>query len=280
MTSPPAQDRVLVIEPDRVEWNYWRDLWHFRELLVILAWRDVAVRYKQTAIGIAWAVIRPLLTVIVFTVVFGRVAGLPSEGAAPYAVLVATGMLPWFLMSGVVTEASQSLVANGNLIGKVYFPRLIVPMAATVVSVVDFLVNLGMLALVLAWFGFVPSWKLVFLPFVVLLAIAAGLGPAILLAALNVKYRDFRYVIPFVVQFGLYLSPVGFSSAVIPEEWRLLYGLNPAVGVIDGFRWCVIGGESRLDGPGLLLNLVTVIGLAWIGVRHFRRTERSFADVI
>lgn len=280
MTSPPAQDRVLVIEPDRAEWNYWRDLWQFRELLVILAWRDVAVRYKQTAVGIAWAVIRPLLTVIVFTVVFGRVAGLPSEGAAPYAVLVATGMLPWFLMSGIVTEASQSLVANGNLIGKVYFPRLIVPMAATAVSVVDFLVNLGMLALVLAWFGFVPSWKLVFLPFVVLLAIAAGLGPAILLAALNVRYRDFRYVIPFVVQFGLYVSPVGFSSAVIPEEWRLLYGLNPAVGVIDGFRWCVIGGESRLDGPGLLLNLVTVIGLAWIGVRHFRRTERSFADVI
>ena len=280
MTSPPAQDRVLVIEPDRVEWNYWRDLWHFRELLVILAWRDAAVRYRQTAIGIAWAVIRPLLTVIVFTVVFGRVAGLPSEGAAPYAVLVATGMLPWFLMSGIVTEASQSLVANGNLIGKVYFPRLIVPMAATVVSVVDFLVNLGMLALVLAWFGFVPSWKLVFLPLVVLLAIAAGLGPAILLSALNVEYRDFRYVIPFVVQLGLYVSPVGFSSAVIPEEWRLLYGLNPAVGVIDGFRWCVIGGEGRLDGPGLVLNLVTVIGLAWIGVRHFRRTERSFADVI
>ena len=280
MTPASATERVLVIEPGRLERNYWGDLWRYRDLLLILAWRDVAVRYKQTAVGVAWAVVRPFLTMVVFTVVFGRIAGLPSEGDAPYAVMVFTGMLPWFLMSGTVTEASDSLVSNANLIGKVYFPRLIVPVAAAAVAVIDALVNLAMLALVLAWFGFAPSWHVVFLPVAVAAAAAAGLGPALQLAALNVRYRDFRYVIPFVVQFGLYVSPVGFSSAVVPERWRLLYHLNPAVGVIDGFRWCVLGGESRLYGPGLLINLCTIAGLAWLGVRYFRRTERGFADVI
>lgn len=276
----PARERVLVIEPGRLERNYWGDLWRYRDLLLILAWRDVAVRYKQTAVGVIWALIRPLLTTVVFTLVFGRLAALPSDGQAPYALMVFTGMLPWFLMSGTVTEASDSLVSNANLIGKVYFPRLIVPIAAAVVAVVDFLVNLAMLALLLAWFGVLPSWHIAFLPIVAAAAVATGLGPAILLTALNVRYRDFRYVIPFVMQFGLYVSPVGFSSAVVPERWRLLYHLNPAVGVIDGFRWCVIGGESRLYGPGILLNLCTLALFAWFGVRYFRRTERSFADVI
>ena len=276
----PAQERILVIEPGRLERNYWGDLWRYRDLLLILAWRDVAVRYKQTAVGVAWALVRPFMTMLVFTMVFGRLAGLPSDGQAPYAVMVFTGMLPWFLISGAVTEASDSLVSNANLIGKVYFPRLIVPISAIAVVVVDFLVNLAMLALVLAWFGFVPSWRIVFLPLAAVAAVAAGLGPAILLAALNVRYRDFRYVVPFVVQFGLYVSPVGFSSTVVPERWRLLYHLNPAVGVIDGFRWCVIGGESRLHGPGILLNLCTLVLLAGFGVWYFRRTERGFADVI
>ncbi len=239
-----APERSLVIEPGRSDRNYWRDLWHYRELMLILAWRDVAVRYKQTVVGVAWAVIRPFLTMVVFTVVFGRLAGLPSDGRAPYAVMVFTGMLPWFLMSGIVTDASGSLVANANLIGKVYFPRLAVPIAATLVNLVDFLVNLAMLALVLAWFGFVPSWRIVALPAFILAAIAASLGPAILLSALNVRFRDVRYVIPFVIQLGLYVSPVGFSSTVVPESWRFLYHLNPAVGVIDGFRWCIIGGRS------------------------------------
>ncbi|SFU47192.1 lipopolysaccharide transport system permease protein [Methylobacterium sp. 174MFSha1.1] len=211
-----AQERSLVIEPGRSDWNYWGDLWHYRELMLIMAWRDVSVRYKQTAIGVLWAVIRPLLTTIVLTVVFGRLAGLPSDGQAPYAVMVFTGMLPWFLMSGIVTEASGSLVANANLVGKVYFPRLIVPIATTLVNLVDFLVNLAMLALVLAWFGFVPSWRIVFLPLVTAAAVAAALGPGIILSALTVKYRDFRFVVPFVIQFGLYVTPVGFSSAVIP----------------------------------------------------------------
>lgn len=275
-----ARDRVLVIEAGRSDRTYWRDLWHYRELMLILAWRDVAVRYKQTVIGIVWAVIRPFLTMVVFTVVFGRLAGLPSDGSAPYPVMVFTGLLPWFLMSGIVTEAATSLVVNAHLIGKVYFPRLIVPLATTVVNLVDFAVNLAMLALILAWFGFVPSWRILFLPLVTLAALAASLGPAILLTALTVRYRDFRYVVPFVIQFGLYVSPVGFSSAVIPEDWRLLYHLNPAVGVIDGFRWCVIGGESRLNGPGLLVNLGVIVLTGWLGLRYFRRTERSFADVI
>ena len=280
MLTSPAEERVLVIEPGRIEQNYWRDQWHYRELLVILAWRDVAVRYKQTVLGLIWAAIRPFMTTVVFTLVFGRLAGLPSDGPVPYAVMVFTGMLPWFLISGVVTEAADSLVANASLIGKVYFPRLIVPVATTVVVLVDFLVNLVVLALVLAWFGVAPSWHVVFLPLAVALAILAGLGPAVLLTALNVRYRDFRYVVPFVIQFGLYLSPVGFSSTVVPERWRLLYALNPAVGAIDLFRWCVIGGQSRLDARGLLLNLGTIALLLWCGVRYFRRTERAFADVI
>lgn len=278
--TAPAQDRTLVIEPGRSDWNYWRDLWHYRELMLILAWRDVAVRYKQTAVGVAWALIRPFLTMVVFTLVFGRLAGLPSDGRAPYAVMVFCGMLPWFLISGIVSEASGSLVSNASLIGKVYFPRLIVPVAAAVVIGVDFLVNLGVLALILAWFGFVPSWHIVFLPAFVLAALAASLGPAIFLAALNVRFRDVRYVIPFLIQLGLYVSPVGFSSTVVPESWRVLYNLNPAVGIINGFRWCIIGGEIRLDGPSLAVNGAITILLAWCGLRYFRRTERSFADVI
>jgi lipopolysaccharide transport system permease protein len=270
---------LLVLEPGRTERYYWRDLWAYRELFAILAWRDVAVRYKQTVIGVAWAVVRPLLTMVVFTVVFGRLAKLPSEGA-PYPVMVFVGMLPWFLFSTILGEASGSLVGNANLVGKVYFPRLIIPASSAVVALVDFAINLAILFALMAWYGFAPTWHIALLPAFVLLATLASLGPAFLITALNVKYRDFRYIIPFIVQFGLYISPVGFSSAVVPEDLRFWYSLNPVVGVIDGFRWCVLGGVSQLYMPGFLLSLAVVAFFLWLGITYFRRTERSFADLI
>jgi lipopolysaccharide transport system permease protein len=275
-----AGERVLVLEPGRAERHYWRDLWHYRELFAILAWRDVAVRYKQTAIGVAWAVVRPLLTMVVFTVVFGRLAGLPSDGSTPYAVLVFAGLLPWFLFASILSEASASLVGNANLIGKVYFPRLIIPTAAAAVALVDFAVNLAILLAIMVWYQVMPGWEIALLPAFVALAVLASLGPALLITALNVKYRDFRYIIPFIVQLGLYVSPVGFSSAVVPDAWRLWYSLNPVVGVIDGFRWCLLGGESGLYLPGFALSLAVVALFLWLGVSYFRRTERSFADLV
>jgi len=272
--------RVLVIEPGRAEQRYWRDIWSYRELFVILAWRDVAVRYKQTFIGIAWSIARPLLTVVIFTVVFGRLANLPSENSAPYPIMVFAGMLPWFLFSTILTEASSSLVGNSNLIGKVYFPRIIIPAASAVTALVDFSINLIMLVGLMAWYACAPSWRLLLLPGFVTLAVLASLGPALLITALNVKYRDFRYIIPFIVQFGLYVSPVGFSSAVVPERWRFWYSLNPVVGVVDGFRWCIIGGQSAVYLPGFLLSLGVVAIFLWIGIAYFRRMERTFADLI
>jgi lipopolysaccharide transport system permease protein len=217
---------------------------------------------------------------VVFTIIFGHVAKLPTDGTVPYPVLVFAGMLPWFLFASILGEASNSLVGNANLIGKVYFPRLIVPCASAVVALVDFAITFVMLALVMAWFGVLPNWHVIFLPFFIVLAIAASLGPALLITALNVKYRDFRYIIPFIVQFGLYVSPVGFSSAVVPAEWRFLYSLNPMVGVIDGFRWCLLGGESTLYLPGFLASLGVVALFLWLGVSYFRKTEKSFADLL
>jgi len=278
--EPSANRRVFVLEAGRAERYYWRDLWHYRELFAILAWRDIAVRYKQTVIGVAWAVVRPFLTMIVFTVIFGRIANLPSDGSAPYPVLVFAGMLPWFLFATILSEASNSLVGNANLVGKVYFPRLIMPASSAVVALVDFAVTFILLLVLMLWFGFLPGWRIVVLPAFVLLAVLASLGPGLLITALNVKYRDFRYIIPFIVQFGVYVSPVGFSSAVVPEQWRLLYSVNPVVGIIDGFRWCLLGGESRLHPPGFCLSLGVVAAFLWIGVGYFRRTERIFADLL
>jgi len=275
-----ACERVTVLEPGRAERNYWRDLWRYRELFAILAWRDVSVRYKQTVIGLAWALIRPFLTMVVFTIVFGRLAKLPSEGGAPYPIMVFAGLLPWFLFSSILSEASSSLVSNANLVSKVYFPRLVIPAASAVVALVDFLVNLAMLAALMLWYGFTPGWRIVMLPAFVSLAAVASLGPALWITALNVKYRDFRYIIPFIVQFGLYVSPVGFSSAVVPPEWRFWYSLNPIVGVIDGFRWCLLGGESQLYLPGFLTSLALVALFLWLGLWFFRRTEKTFADLI
>lgn len=271
---------TLIIEPGMAERHYWRDLWRYRELFLVLAWRDVAVRYKQTVIGLAWALIQPLATMLVFTVIFGHIAKLPSEGTAPYALMVYAGLLPWHFFSSALTGASGSLIGNANLISKVYFPRLIVPTAAIVVSFIDFLISFVIMLGVMVWYQFLPSWEIVTLPLFVLMAFLASLGPGLWITALNVKFRDFRYVIPFLVQFGLYVSPVGFSSRVVPDEWRLLYSLNPVVGVIDGFRWAILGDTAELYLPGLFVSWGIIIVFLWVGIRQFRRMEKSFADLI
>jgi len=269
----------LVIEPGKSFGHYWRDIWRYRELFYILAWRDVAVRYKQTVIGVAWSVIRPLLTMIIFTIIFGKLAKLPSDGV-PYAILVFSAMLPWQFFANSLSESSNSLIANSNLLTKVYFPRMIMPTSTVIVSLVDFFISLVILALLMIYYGFLPPLWIFTLPLFLLLAFTASLGIGLLLSALNVKFRDFRYVIPFIVQLGLYVSPVGFSSSVIPENWRLLYSLNPMVGVIDGFRWAIIGGKSELYFPGIVLSLTVSVILLLIGITYFRRMEKQFADII
>jgi lipopolysaccharide transport system permease protein len=269
----------LIIEPNRTASAFVRELIHYRELFYFLAWRDILVRYKQTAIGIAWSVVRPFLTMVVFTVVFGRLAKLPNEGV-PYPILVFSAMLPWQYFANAMQESSNSLIAGAHLISKVYFPRLIVPTSSVIVSAVDFLISLALLGVLMLWYGFLPSLNIVLMPFFFVLATAAALGVGFWLSALNVKYRDFRHIVPFLVQFGLYVSPVGFSSSVVPDRWRLLYSLNPMVGVIDGFRWCVQGTETSIYLPGLALSVVVSAFLFWSGVKFFRRTERFFADFI
>ena len=277
---PSAAGRLLVLEAGRAERNYWSDLWAYRELFMILGWRDVAVQYKQSVIGLAWAVVRPPLTMAIFTVVFGRLAQLPSAGSAPYPLMVMAGMLPWFLLSSMLSQGSASLISNGNLISKVYFPRLIVPAASAVVALVDFAVTLLLLFAMMALWHYPPDWRVLMLPVFVVFAVVAALGPVLILASLNVKYRDFRFIVPFAVQFGLYVSPVGFASSVIPQEWRLLYSANPAVGVIDGFRWCLLSGEAPIYWPGMGLSLLVSLILLGLGLRTFRATEKSFADLI
>jgi len=271
---------AIIIEAGRTERHYWLDLWRYRELFRVLAWRDLSVRYKQTVIGVLWALIRPFLTMLVFTIIFGRIAKLPTDGNAPYALMVFSAILPWALFSNGLSEASYSLINNEKLISKVYFPRLIVPIATIVVAFVDFLISFCILLMLMAWYRFLPDWRIIVLPVFVLLAFLASVGPSLWIASLNVKYRDFRYIIPFIVQFGLYVSPVGFSSSVVPEQWRLLYSLNPMVGVIDGFRWCILRGQSELYLPGLLASFAMTAFFLWFGVRQFRKTEKSFADLI
>lgn len=269
----------IVIEAGRTERQYWRDLFRYRELFYFLAWRDVLVRYKQTVIGILWAVLRPLLTMTVFVFIFGRVAKLPADGL-PYPVMVFAGMLPWQLFATSLSEGSNSLITNTNLISKVYFPRLIVPASAVIVSFVDFAISLVLLAVIMVWYAIVPGFEVVTLPLFILLALAASTGASLWLAALNVQYRDFRYIVPFLVQFGLYLSPVGFSSSVVPERLRLLYSLNPMVGVIDGFRWAISSGRAALYLPGIYCSALVAVFLLLSGTWYFRRMERTFADVI
>ncbi|MBO6548250.1 MAG: ABC transporter permease [Rhizobiales bacterium] len=272
--------QILVIEAGAADRNYWRDLWKYRELFLVLAWRDVSVRYKQTVVGLAWALIRPFITMIVFTVIFGNLAKLPSEGAAPYALMVYAGLLPWQFFSQGLADVGNSMVVNSHLVSKVYFPRMIVPVSTLVVSLIDFLISFIILVGLMLWFLYAPGWQILFLPFFLIMAVLAAIGPGLWLSSLNVKYRDFRYIIPFILQLGMYLSPVGFSSSVVPEQWRLLYSLNPMVGVIDGFRWSILGNEANFYMPGFILSWLIIGFFLWLGIRQFRKTEKTFADII
>jgi len=270
----------LIIEHGRSEKNYWCDLWRYRELFYILSWRDIKVRYKQTVIGLAWSIIRPLLTMVVFTVVFGKMAKLPTEGTTPYAIMVFAGLLPWQFFSNALTESSNSLIGNTNLISKVYFPRLIIPASSIITSFIDFLISFIIMIGLMIYYQYLPSWNILFMPFFIFIAFLASFGTGLWLTTMNVKFRDFRYIVPFIVQMGLYISPVGFSSSNIPEKWKLLYSLNPMVGVIDGFRWCILGGGSKIYLPGFILSLFVIVLTMTYSIWHFRKIEKAFADYI
>jgi lipopolysaccharide transport system permease protein len=274
----PAEPPELVIEAGRAERHYWRDLWHYRELLGFLAWRDIRVRYKQTVLGAAWALIQPAVTLVVFTFVFGRMARMPS-GNSPYPLLVMAGLLAWQLFANSLAGTSGSLVSNTHLISKVYFPRLVVPLSSIAVALIDFLVVLALYAGMSVAYGLLPDWRLLVLPIFVVACLLAGLGIGLWLTALTVRYRDFRYILPFMIQVGVFLSPVGFNSTNVPN-WRLLYSLNPLVGVIDGFRWCLLRGDTPLYWPAQAIGLAMIVGLLGTGIWFFRRTERGFADII
>ena len=269
----------LIIEAGRTERLYWQDLWRYRELFYFLTWRDLLVRYKQTFVGVGWSVVRPLLTMVVLTVVFGKLGKMPS-GGMPYPLLVLCGMLPWQFFSSAMTESGNSLVSNSNLISKVYFPRLAIIVSSVITSFVDFLISFVFLAFLMVWYRDVPSTGILLLPFFVVLVFAASLGIGLWISALMVQYRDFRFIVPFIVQFGLYISPVGFQTNIVPERFRLLYAFNPMVGIIDGFRWCLLGSRSSIYLPGLIISIVEVTFFVATGLWYFRKTERTFADVI
>ena len=273
------QEFDLVIEASRSNKNYWSDLWKYRELFLFLAWRDILVRYKQTVIGLAWSLIRPFLTMLIFTIVFGRLANLPSDGM-PYAVMVYAGMLPWLFFSTSFNDSSNSLISNSNMLTKIYFPRMIVPASTVIVNFIDFLISFLLFIGLMLWYHFVPSWTILTLPLFFLWVVLISMGAGFYVAAVNVKYRDFKYIVPFVVQFGLYVSPVGFSSSVIPEKWRLLYSVNPIVGVIDGFRWAITGDAHFIYLPGLLLSITITLLFLLFGTLYFRKMERVFADLV
>ncbi len=271
----------IVIEPGKTEKNYWKDIWRFRELFYILSWRDIKVRYKQTTLGILWAVIRPVLTMIVFTFVFGRLAHMKVDGVAPYAIMVFAGLLPWQFFSNALSESSGSLVDNEKLITKVYFPRMIIPASSVITSSIDFLISFVILLLLFVVYRYVPPVTIFLMPIFWIMAFAASFGPGLYLTALNVKFRDFRYIIPFIVQFGLYISPVGFSSNIVSEKWKWVYAINPMVGVIDAFRWCIVQGAPNpfIQYP-FYISLAVVIFFLWLSIRQFRKMEKNFADLI
>jgi lipopolysaccharide transport system permease protein len=269
----------LLIEAGRTEGQYWRDLWRYRELFYFLSWRDLLVRYKQTFVGVGWSLIRPLLTMLVLTVVFGKLGKMPS-GGVPYSLLVVCGMLPWQFFSTAMSESGNSLVSNSNLISKVYFPRLVIVISSVITSFVDFLISALFVVALMIWYHYAPPLTVVLLPFFVLLVFGASLGVGLWIAALMVKYRDFRFIVPFMVQFGLYISPVGFQSGVVPGRLRLLYALNPMVGVIDGFRWCLLGARNGIYWPAFVIAVIEVTLLIASGIWYFRKTEQTFADVI
>lgn len=275
----------LIIEPGKAEKNYWKDLWRYRELFYILSWRDIKVRYKQTTLGLLWAIIRPLLTMIVFTFVFGRVAGLATKSDTPYSIIVFAGMLPWLFFANALTESSNSLIGNERLITKVYFPRLIIPASSVITSFIDFLISFALLIVVFIYFRYTPPVRILFMPLLWIVAFLASFGPGLYLTALNVKYRDFRYIIPFIVQFGIFVSPVGITSAqastVIPDNWVWVYYLNPMAGVIDAFRWCIVSdAPNPFEQYGFYLSMSVILLIMILAVYQFRKMEKSFADII
>ena len=274
----PMRGEPIVIAPGGNSNRYWKEIWRYRETMVFLCWRDILVRYKQTVVGAAWAVLRPVITMVVFTVVFGRLAHLRSE--VPYPILVYAAMLPWQFFASAVTESSNSVVENGRLLTKVYFPRIVVPVSSAVVSFIDFLFAFIVMLALMAWYRFTPSWRILSLPFFTAIAFMAAAGVGFWFSALNVKYRDFKYVVPFLVQFGLFISPVGFSSSIIPDSWRVWYSLNPLVGVIDGFRWAILAGRTEIQPVSAALSVSVALILFGTGIHYFRRTERSFADLM
>ena len=271
--------RSLIIEPGASDNQYWRDVWNFRALFYALVLRDVSVRYKQTVLGVMWALIRPLLTMIVFTIVFGNLAKLPPHGTSHYALMVYIGLLPWYFFSNGLSDASTSLLDNSNLISKVYFPRIIIPLASILTSFFDFLIGFLLLIVLLIWYGVSPGLEFLTLPLFALLTFAACSGLSLWIASINVKYRDFRYVVPFFVQVGFYISPVGFSSSVVPENWRMFFSLNPMVGIINGFRWAILGEKVNII-PELIMSLIVTTFFVWFGIKRFRSLEKSFADFI
>jgi lipopolysaccharide transport system permease protein len=272
----------LIIEPGRIDKNYWRDIWQYRELFYILSWRDIKVRYKQTVVGAAWGIIRPLLTMLIFTFVFGKVANLAVKGGPPYPIVVFAGLLPWQFFSAALDGASNSMIGNVGLISKIYFPRMIVPASSVITCLVDLGISFGLLLLMMIFYRFAPPIQVIFLPLFVVLAFLISFGVGLFVTALNVRFRDFRYIIPFVVQFGIYVTPVGYSSAVIAQKYgdrtRFWFSLNPMVGVIDGFRCCIIG--EPMYWPGFFLSIGVTLIFLWLGIWYFRKTEKSFADLI
>lgn len=283
-SQPLNEDFDIWLEAGRAEKHYWQDLWRYRELFLILAWRDLAVRYKQTVVGVTWSLIQPLLTMIIMSFVFGKVAGLQADAGAPYPILVFAGMLPWQFFANAVSTSGQSLVGNASLVSKVYFPRMIIPASSVVVSLADLLISFNILAVMMIVYRLLPNWHLFSLPLFLFMAFFTSLGPGLFITALNVRYRDFRFVLPFIIQFGLYLCPVGFSSSVIRQKLGdsiyLLYCINPMVGVIDGFRWAILGDAAKIFWPGFALSILVSGLLLAGGVWYFRRTERTFADII
>ena len=279
MTEPEPPEFDLLIEAGKTARTYWIDIWRYRELLYLLSWRDLLVRYKQTVVGVAWALTQPLFTMIVFTIVFGRLAHMPS-GGVPYPVLVFAAVLPWQFFANALNEITNSLVGNSNLLAKVYFPRILIPASTLLVCFVDFLIASAILAVLLVWYQVLPDWRIVALPAFILFALLSVFAVGLWLAIFNVKYRDFRYVVPFIVQLGLFVSPVGFSSAVIADEWLPVYSLNPMVQVIEGFRWSLLRGEGLVSLQGLAISGAIVIVMLVSGLWYFRKTERNFADVL
>lgn len=268
----------LVIEPGKKARHYWADMWKYRELFYILSWRDIKVRYKQTVLGAAWSIIRPLLTAVIFTIVFSKLAKLENPGHAPYMLMVFAGMLPWQFFSNALSESSSSLIGNANLITKVYFPRLIIPASAVITSLLDLMISFVIMLILMFYFQYPLSWNILCFPILVFFLFIFSLGLGLYLTAINVKYRDFRYIIPFIIQFGLYITPVGFSSSLVADKWRYVYAINPMVGIIDAFRWSILG--ESMNWNTFLISVSVIILTFFKGIQYFRKTEKSFADHI